>query len=100
MRDKKKLATERTRPSAWPSARRAASPASYAAQVASTCVRENNSVTLTLMPSRISVASAVTPAAVAGILIMALGRSIAVHSRRAASTVPSASCASAGETSG
>ncbi len=39
MRNKKKLATQRTRPSAWPSARRAASPASYAAQVASTCAR-------------------------------------------------------------
>ena len=39
------------------------------------------------------------PAVVAGILIIALGRSISAHSRRAAASVPAASSARLGETS-
>ena len=57
------------------------------------------SVTLTLIPSAMSVRTAGTPSAVAGTLIMTLGRRMREKSRRASLTVASVSCANDGGTS-
>ena len=56
-------------------------------------------VTLTLIPSAVTVVIASSPACVAGILIRTFERSTAFHSARAEATVPSVSCARSGSTS-
>ena len=57
------------------------------------------SVTLMLRPSPISVSIAGTPASVAGTFTKRLGCAMVSCSCRASRTVPSVSCARAGETS-
>ncbi len=95
----KKEATDATWLTSPPSVASFSSPAMVASATASYWAREKISVTLTLIPSPMSVLMAGTPAGVAGTLIITLGRSSVAKSRRASSTVPSVSWASVGLTS-
>ena len=71
----------------WPRRSRSSRPARYASITAACASRPNSSVTLTLIPSAVARRIASTPAGVAGILIIAFGRSTRAQSSRAAATV-------------
>ena len=98
MRLTKTEATEAC-PSGSPLAARRSSARRYASATAVYCSSEKISVALTFAPAAITSSSAAAPAGVAGILIMALGRSRAFHRRSASDTVVSRSSAMSGLTS-
>ena len=82
-----------------PAASRRSSPRMVACAAASTCSRENSSVTLTGTPSKITSSMASMPSGVPGILMNRLGLSALRCSLFAAWMVWAALPASSGETS-
>ena len=91
MRLMKKLATLATLPTSRARRPNSSNPAMYACATCSYTLCENNSVTLTLMPTLMSCRNAGIPSGVPGTLIITFSRPTAFHRRLASSSVPSVS---------